>query len=172
MQKTQVQFLDWEDPLEKGKATHSSILAWRIPGTVQSMGSQRVGHNWANFTMYVKGFSGSSVVKNPSVNAGDAGDRGCIPGSGSSPGEGNGNPVQYSHLENSMDREVWQATVHGITKSQTWLSHRALTGRCKSLGSLKSFFPCASQLLGPVSCVSFLRVYCRGGEGCSQMAAW
>ena len=40
-----VQFLSWEDPLEKGKATHSSILAWRIPWTVQSMGSQRVGHD-------------------------------------------------------------------------------------------------------------------------------
>ena len=39
----------WEDPLEKGKATHSSILAWRIPWTVESMGSQRIGHNWATF---------------------------------------------------------------------------------------------------------------------------
>ena len=44
MQETLVQFLDWDDPLEKGKATHSSILAWRIPWTVYSMGSQRVGH--------------------------------------------------------------------------------------------------------------------------------
>ena len=50
MQETQVQSLDWEDPLEKGMATHSSILAWRIPwteelGGLQSMGSQRVRHN-------------------------------------------------------------------------------------------------------------------------------
>ena len=45
MQETQVQSLDWEDPLEKGKATHSSILAWRIPRTVESMGLQRVGHD-------------------------------------------------------------------------------------------------------------------------------
>ena len=44
MQETWVQSLGWEDPLEKGKATHSSILAWRIPRTVKSMGSQRVGH--------------------------------------------------------------------------------------------------------------------------------
>ena len=49
-QETQVQFLDWEDPLEEGMATHSSILAWRIPWTeepseLQSMGSQRVGHD-------------------------------------------------------------------------------------------------------------------------------
>ena len=43
--ETWVQSLGWEDPLEKGKATHSSILAWRIPWTVESMGSQRVGHD-------------------------------------------------------------------------------------------------------------------------------
>ena len=50
MQETWVQSLGWGDPLEKGKAAHSSILAWRIPWTVWSMGSQRVGHNWATFT--------------------------------------------------------------------------------------------------------------------------
>ena len=49
----------------------------------------------------------------------DAGDQGSIPGPGSSSGEGNGNPLQYSCLENSMDREAWQATVHGVAKSQT-----------------------------------------------------
>ena len=45
MQETWVQLLGWEDPLEEGKATHSSILAWRIPWTVSSMGLQRVGHD-------------------------------------------------------------------------------------------------------------------------------
>ena len=50
VQETWVWSLGWEDPLEKGMATHSSILAWRIPWTVSSMGSQRVGHNWATFT--------------------------------------------------------------------------------------------------------------------------
>ena len=45
MWETWVRALGWEDPLEKGKATHSSILAWRIPWTVQSLGSQRVGHD-------------------------------------------------------------------------------------------------------------------------------
>ena len=45
MWETWVRSLGWEDPLEKGRATHSSILAWRISWTVQSMGSQRVGHN-------------------------------------------------------------------------------------------------------------------------------
>ena len=53
------------------------------------------------------GFPGGSVVKNLPANAGDAG---SIPGSGRSPGEGNGNPLQSSYLENSMDRGAWQAT--------------------------------------------------------------
>ena len=50
IQETWVQFLDWEGPLEKGKATYSRILAWRIPWTIQFMGPQRVGHNWVTFT--------------------------------------------------------------------------------------------------------------------------
>ena len=53
----------------------------------------------------------------------NAGDSGSIPGSGRSPGEGNGNPFQYSCLENSMDRGAWWATVHGVTKSWTRLSN-------------------------------------------------
>ena len=59
------------------------------------------------------------VVKNPPANAGDARDVGLIPGSGRSPGVGNGNPFQYSCLENLMDRRAWEVTVHGATKSQT-----------------------------------------------------
>ena len=47
----------------------------------------------------------------------DAGNVGSIPGLRRSPGRGNGNPLQYSYLENSMDREAWQSTVHGVTKS-------------------------------------------------------
>ena len=50
MREIWVWSLSWENPLEKGKVTHSSILAWRIPWTIQSMGSQRVGHNWMTFT--------------------------------------------------------------------------------------------------------------------------
>ena len=52
----------------------------------------------------------------------NAGDPGSIPGLGRYPGEGNGNPLQYSCLENSMDRGAWWATVHGVAKSQTQLS--------------------------------------------------
>ena len=58
--------------------------------------------------------------ENPPANAGDLS---LIPGLGKSPGEGNSNPLQYSHLENPMDRGTWQATVHGIAKSRTLLSN-------------------------------------------------
>ena len=63
------------------------------------------------------------MVKNPSGNAGDSEDMGSIPGSERSPGKGNGNPCQYSCLENPNDRGAWQATVHGVPKSQTQLSN-------------------------------------------------
>ena len=59
------------------------------------------------------------VVKNLPANAGDIRDAGSIPGSGRSPGERNGNPLQYSCLENPMDRGAWQATVHSVTESDT-----------------------------------------------------
>ena len=64
--------------------------------------------------MHIKrtGFPGGSVVKKPHAKAGD---RGSIPGSGRSPGERNGNPLQYSFLGNSMDRGTWQASVHEFT---------------------------------------------------------
>ena len=61
---------------------------------------------------------GGSVVKNPPASAGDAG---LIPGSGRSFGEENGNPLQYFCLGSPMDREAWQATVHGVSKSWMWL---------------------------------------------------
>ena len=56
-----------------------------------------------------------TIVKNSPVNTGDVGDMGLIPGSGRSPGDGNGNPLQYSYLKNSMDRGVWWATLCGIS---------------------------------------------------------
>ena len=58
------------------------------------------------------------VVKNPPANAGDIRDLGSIPGLGRSPGGGNGNPLQYSCLENPMDREAWQAMVRRVTESE------------------------------------------------------
>ena len=61
------------------------------------------------------------MVKNLPANAGDVRDTGSIPGLGRSSGEGHGNLLQYSCLENPMDRRAWQAAVHGITKSPTRL---------------------------------------------------
>ena len=70
------------------------------------------------------GFAGGSEVK---ASARNVGDPGSIPGSGRSPGEGNGNPLQYSCLENLMDGGTWWATVHGVTKGRTRLSHFTFT---------------------------------------------
>ena len=64
-------------------------------------------------------FDGSAVNNPPVMQEENAGDLGSTPGSGRSPGEGNGNPLQYSCLENHMDRGAWWATVHGVTKSWT-----------------------------------------------------
>ena len=61
------------------------------------------------------------MVKNSPANAGDVRDAGSVPGSGRSPGGQHGNPLQYSCLENSLDRGAWQATVHGVAKSQVRL---------------------------------------------------
>ena len=69
-------------------------------------------------TVYVMGLPSGSDGKESACNAGDTV---LIPGLGSSPGEGNGNPLQYSCLENSMDRGAWQAVVHGVAKNQTRL---------------------------------------------------
>ena len=77
------------------------------------------------------------VVNNPPANAGDVRDMGSIPGLGRSRGGGHGNPLQYSWLENPMDRGAWRATVHGVAKSQTWLKrlsmHTCLTTRQRLL---------------------------------------
>ena len=68
------------------------------------------------------GFPSGAVVKNLPANAGDIRDAGSIPGLGRVPEVGNGNPLQYSCLENCMDRGAWQATVHGVSKSWRQLS--------------------------------------------------
>ena len=68
------------------------------------------------------------VIKKLPANAGDIRDAGLILGSGRSPGEGNGNPLQYSCLGNPMDKGAWQTTVHGVAKSWTGLSIQA---QCK-----------------------------------------
>ena len=116
--ETWVRSLGWGDPLES-TATHSSILAWRIPmagGAWQAMpmGSQTVRHDWVTL-----GLPGGSVSKESACSAEDLG---SIPWLGRYLGEENGKPFQYPCLENAMDRGGWWAVVHGITKSRAWLS--------------------------------------------------
>ena len=87
----------------------------------------------------------AQLVKNLPANSGDAKDRGVIPALGRSPGEGNGNSLQYSCLENPRDREAWRATVLGITKSQTQLKQlnmrQILSGRGKRIQETKDHLP-------------------------------
>ena len=112
------------------------------PGGLLSMGSHRVGHDWSNLAAEAAatlwGFLGGSVVKNPPANTQDTG-AGSIPGSGRSLGGGNENPLQYSCLENPMDRgALW---VHGVAKSWTWLSDwaQAWASLCLFIGAFSSF---------------------------------
>ena len=69
------------------------------------------------------GFPSGAVVKNPPANAGDTGDAGSIPGSGRAPGGGNGNPLQYSCLENPMDRGAQRAAAHGVSTELDTTDH-------------------------------------------------
>ena len=78
------------------------------------------GVTW--FTRTQRHWRASQVVKDSLANSGDSRDTGSISVSGVSPGVGNGNPLQYSYLENSMDRGDLQTIIHGVTKSQTWLN--------------------------------------------------
>ena len=103
-------------------ATHSSILAWEIPWTEEPGGLQSVGHrvryNRVTIT-FILSFADGSVGKESVCNAGDTGDMCSIPGLGRSLAGGNGNILQYSWMENPMDRGAWWAIVHGVTKTGT-----------------------------------------------------
>ena len=78
------------------------------------------------------------VVKDPLTNAGDLRDSGSIPTSGMSPGVGNGNPLQYSSLENLMDRGAWWAIFHEITKSQKQLNQLSIAQMNQEVFCLKA----------------------------------
>ena len=99
---------------------HSSIICITLLFYDTVLMTQLTSQNFSiNFRILDKIKSGGSEVK---ASASNAGDLGLIPGSGRSPGEGNGNPLQYFCLENPMDGEAWQATVHGVAKSRIRLS--------------------------------------------------
>ena len=112
MQETLSQFLGREDPLEKDRLPTPVFVLESFHGQecggLRSVGSQRVGCDWATLI----GFSHGSVGKNLPTSARDAGVAGSIYGLERSPGGGNGNLLLYSCLKTSMDRGAWQATVH------------------------------------------------------------
>ena len=121
MQETQVQYLGGEDLLEKEMATHSSTLAWKIPwreepGGLYSPWGRKESDTTEqlHFDKVHQGLPLWLSDIEPTCNAGT----GAIPELGRSPGEGNGNSLQYSCLVNSMDRGAWWTMVHGVTKSQ------------------------------------------------------
>ena len=103
MWETWVRSLGQEDPLEKEMATHSSILAEKSGG-YSLWGRRELDKMIVQLNTFTLGFPGGSDSK---VSARNVGDLGSIPGLGRSPGEGNGNPLQYSCLENSMDGGAW-----------------------------------------------------------------
>ena len=106
-------------PLEEGREWLPIPVFW--PGEFHGLCSPS-GHKELNMTGRLSLFRASQlvlVVKNPSANAGDPRDMSLIPGSGRSPGGGHGNLLQYSCLENLLDRGAWQAIVHVVVKSQT-----------------------------------------------------
>ena len=90
---------------------------WSLPGNRTGTAVRLIRDNY----QVVRFLSVALTVKNPLANTGDTGDMGSIPRSGRSPGEGNGDSLQYSCLENSMERGAWWARVHGVTKSRTQL---------------------------------------------------
>ena len=87
-------------------------------------------------------FLDGSAGKESTCNAGDTGNTGLIPGEGRSPGEGNGNPLQYFCLENSMDRGAWWVTVYRVTKSWTHLTEQLKKKKGKEKKMLYSLVLC------------------------------
>ena len=132
-------------------AIYSSILTRRIPwteepGGLQFVGLQRIRHSWRDW--------GLPCGSNSKESAHSGEDLGSIPGLGRSPWEGNGYPLQYSGLENSMDRGDWPATTHAVAELDTteWLSlhftsaHSACTEDCQAPLSMR--FPKQEYWLG------------------------
>ena len=101
-----------------------SICAEKLTGHFQSMYLDSTNSDMLGLVNLPAEITGASLVAQTvkTKSACNAGDPGSIPGSERFPGEENSNPLQYSCLENSMDRGFWQATVHGVAKSRIWLS--------------------------------------------------
>ena len=104
--------LDWEQKPSVRSLQSGKVISGFLRGKMETP-LWRLSNTVSIVLLYTqKDFPGGSTVKNPPANAGGTRDMGSIPGSGRSPGVGNGNPLQYSCLENSMDRGTWRATIH------------------------------------------------------------
>ena len=102
------------------KEESSGPLLWEQPRNLTRKAvSEQLTSLFVPSPTTTMGFPSENIKSNGKESTCNAGDLGSIPGSGRSPGEGNGNPLQYSCLENSMDTEAWQATVCGVAKSWT-----------------------------------------------------
>ena len=125
------QLILWETRLWVHTNTFLSLIwvvTWKQSSTTLSCSAFSLltfPQLFINASSVVGSFSGGAVVKNPPANAGDPRDTGSIPGSGRSPGVGNGNLLQYSCLGNPLDRGACQASVRGVAKSQTQLCYWA-----------------------------------------------
>ena len=93
-------------------------FSWLVV-SLQTLFYEYSKQSFIHMYVYIRTFQVVLVVKNLSANAGDVRDAGSVPGLGRSPGEGHGNTLQYSCLENDMDRGAWWATVYGVAKSWT-----------------------------------------------------
>ena len=110
----------WQNQRPEGSGLLVSDRAQKSSKTPGNKRLLEASHPWVKGSLIAfPDFPSNSVVKNPPANAGYTREAALIPGSGRSPEVWNGNPLQYSCLENSMDRGSWQATVHGVTKSWT-----------------------------------------------------
>ena len=107
--------------LQGGISPGSPKVFGRLPLLLECYGLGSHCWIWGLLRMAPRNSQVVLVVKKPPANAGDIRISGSVPGSGRSPGGGHGNLLQYSCLENPMDRGAWQATVHKVTKSWTWL---------------------------------------------------
>ena len=133
----------WRNVFSSHLLLFSCVWLFATPWTAAHQASLPFTNSWSLLKLM-----SSSSGKNSTCNAGD---RSSIPGSGRSAGEGKGYPLQYSSLENSLDWGAWQVTVHGVTKSWTWLSDLHLHIEsvmssyhlilCRPLLLLSSIFP-------------------------------
>ena len=94
------------------------------------------------YILLIKGFPGDTMVKKTPAEIGDIREAGSIPGSRRSPGERNGNSLQYSCLENSMDSGAWCATVHGVAKSWTRLKQLSTAFSTLLIMHLYMYYTC------------------------------